>query len=392
MGSLEKADVILAGGGIIGLSTALELAQAGLRVTVIEQGRAMREASWAAAGMLAAHDPENPPVLGALSELSLRLYPEFLERVEGLSGLRVPLRTRQTLQGSRRGGFDAPPAHGRAAADATKLLPELRGEEREFLLLEEDSLDPRDLCAALPLAARAAGVRLLEETAVTAVGAGSGGVAISTSAGALNAGAFVNCCGAWAGKMPGGGGPAAEQLPASEALTTEPLPHEPLPLEPRKGQILTVRLDDWRPLGCVLRTPETYLVPRGDGRVVIGATLERAGFDKAVDEQVIAALLEEACALWPPLRAARVVETWAGLRPGSADGLPVMGPAGAPNCWIAAGHFRNGILLAPATARLIKQLIAGEAPAVAVEAFDAARFRGAAPKIQPPEASRHEKS
>lgn len=380
MSSFETADVIIAGGGIIGLSAALELAQAGQRVTVLERGRAMKEASWAAAGMLAAHDPENPPVLGPLSELSLRLYPEFLERVEGLSGLRVPLRTRQALQGSRRGGFGAahllPNQTALDAAAAASLLPRLCAGDREFLLLEEESFDPRDLCAALPLAARAAGVRLLEETAVTAVGTGSGGVEVETSAGKLSGGAFVNCCGAWAGRMPGG----------DQTETRLPV-IEPLPLEPRKGQILTVRLDDWRPLQCVLRTPETYLVPRGDGRVVIGATLERAGFDKAVDEQVIAALLEEACTLWPPLRAARVAESWAGLRPGSADGLPVMGPAGAPNCWIAAGHFRNGILLAPATAQLMRQLIAGEAPAVSVKAFGAARFRGAAPESRVPEAA-----
>ncbi len=356
---MQSADIVIAGAGVIGLSTALELSSRGLRVVVVERGRAMSEASWAAAGMLAAHDPENPEALRALSELSLSLYPEFLDRVRSLSGSTISFRTRIALQGTRRDHTfsDAEARAGRrlTEVEVAALIPELRPGNREFLQLAEPSLDPRDLCAALPIAVRAAGVQLMEETAFVSVRPSERGVEVETSSGAIAAKAFVNCCGAWAGQI---------QMGAADV--------QRLPLEPRKGQIVTVRVHE--PLGYVVRTPETYLVPRGDGRIVIGATVERAGFDKAVQAEVVRTLVAEAAALWPPIGSAELVESWAGLRPGSSDGLPVMGPCGAENCWVATGHFRNGILLAPSTARVMSQWIRGEKPQVDLSAFSCDRF------------------
>ncbi|HYK36314.1 FAD-dependent oxidoreductase, partial [Alloacidobacterium sp.] len=130
-------------------------------------------------------------------------------------------------------------------------------------------------------------------------------------------------------------------------------------------------------LDCVIRTPELYLVPRGDGRVVVGASVEHAGFDKSVQQNTIQALLNEAAALWPPIRKAQIVETWAGLRPGSADGLPIIGPYGNENCWIASGHFRNGIMLAPATAQVMRELILNQQPSMDLEPFRCHRFHAA---------------
>lgn len=360
---MKTADVIIAGGGIIGLSTGLELASAGFRVIVLERGRAMSEASWAAAGMLAAHDPENPSVLQPLSELSLLLYPAFLERLRSLSGQSIPLRTRRTLQGSRAGENFRLEADGPGSlvddTTAKEFVLGLNSQGRQFLLLDEDSLDPRDLCVALPRAVVASGVQLEEETAVLAVTSDGQSVVIETTTGKIDAGAFLNCCGAWAGSLHG---------------STGNLAPERLGIEPRKGQLVTVQMPDFESLKNVLRTPETYLVPRGDGRIVIGATIERAGFDKAVDSDVVQTLVDEACALWPPLAAAKVVDTWVGLRPGSRDGLPLMGSCGEGHLWMAAGHFRNGILLAPATARILRQLLIGERPEVPVESFSPARF------------------
>lgn len=357
---------MIAGGGIIGLSVAVELADNGMRVTVLERGRAMSEASWAAAGMLAAHDPENPGVLQALSELSLSLYPAYTARLERLSQQSISLRTRFALQGSR-WGEHLPLNSGTLGrlvdeAEAKSLIPGLNSDSRDFLLLNEDSLDPRDLCAALPKAAVAAGVDLCEETTVNGVKADAQGVTVETSAGAISAGVFINCCGAWAGSVPGSTGNLSSEL---------------FGIEPRKGQLVTVMLDEGVTLNGVLRTPETYLVPRGDGRVVIGATVLRAGFDKQADSEVARTLVAEAADLWPPLAASHIVDTWAGLRPGSGDGLPVMGCCGNSRLWMAAGHFRNGILLAPATARILRELLTGKSTSVPVECFAPERFAAA---------------
>jgi glycine oxidase len=361
---VETADVVIAGAGIIGLSAALELARNGLRVAVAERGRAMTEASWAAAGMLAGGDPENPAALAPLSQLSLKLYPEFLARIEQLSGGKVPIRTRVALQGTRPGRrfSDTEAGAGRrlSPVEVAGYASALNGSGRDFLLLDEWSLDPRDLCAALPLAAAKAGVALREETDVLAVSRDSAGIEVSTSRGPLSAGAFVNCCGAWAGQLAA----AAAEASAIERLG----------LEPRKGQIVTVRLKGPAMLNVVVRTPETYLVPRGDGRVVIGATVERTGFDKAIHAEVVRTLVNEAADLWTPIREAEVVDTWAGLRPGSSDGLPALGRFGEPGCWMATGHFRNGILLAPATARVLTEMILGRDPQVDLGPFACDRF------------------
>lgn len=354
------ADIVVGGGGIIGLSVALELARHGLRVRVIERGRPMAEASWAAAGMLAAEDPDNPLELAQLSVRSRDLYPEYLERVERLSGRPVPVRTRSTLQATRPGGsFRCNPTRTRsflAAADAQQLIGAIEPGDRSFLWLEESSLDPRDLCAALPQAVRVAGVVLEEKTEIRTVTSRSGAVEIATSAGSVSAGAFVNCCGAWADSV------GFEAPVPSSATPTETV-------EPRKGQMLTVRTEGQPQLRHVLRAPKVYLVPRGDGRIVVGATLERAGFDRRIDQAALQRLIALAAELWPPIESAAIVESWAGLRPGTGDGLPFLCPADLPNCWLATGHFRNGILLAPVTAVVVRQMIEGEPPDVALDAF-----------------------
>jgi glycine oxidase len=348
---VDITDIVIGGGGIIGLSAALELKRSGFKVKVIERGRCMSEASWAAAGMLAAEDPENPPEIAALAGLSRQLYPEFLRRVADLAGHPAPLRTQGTLQATRPDArFHCETGKTRRAIDAqeaTRLVPGLSPGRRSFLWLDEASLDPRDLCRALPLAATAAGIVLEEKTEILAVDGSPGSVEITTSAGKLSAGAFLNCCGAWA---------------VVEAV------------EPRKGQMVTVRLKGPPSLDYVLRTPDVYLVPRGDGRVVIGATVERVGFDRRVDSAATDGLLSLAAELWPPIASAPVIDRWTGLRPGTSDGLPLIGRSGEPNCWLATGHFRNGILLAPATALVVRQAIEGGVPEVPLDLFSAERL------------------
>jgi glycine oxidase len=362
---VETADVVIAGAGIIGLSLALDLASKGLSVTVLDRGRAMAESSWAAAGMLAANDPENPPPLAELARLSLALYPEYLALIEQFSGRKVPLRTKATIQ-----ALNDDPAAGLISArklshaEVKTIEPGLNLQYQHFLLLEEPSLDPRDLCAALPAAAIAAGMRLREDSPVISVDAETDRVVVRTPTTAIAATHFVNCAGAWAES------PALGRLPPNHPRVT-----------PAKGQMTTLRMHEGTTLTHVLRTPEIYLVPRGDGRVTIGATVEHAGFDKTVKPHAIAYLLKYAAALFPPIADAEILESWAGLRPGSSDELPLIGPTSPPNVrphtWIATGHFRNGILLAPATARVLSQLTRGETPTIDLAPFAPNRISSA---------------
>ena len=370
---MDQADVVIAGAGIVGLSVALELADRGLSVVVLERGRAMTESSWAAAGMLAANDPENPLQLAELARHSLALYPEYLARVERLSGRSVSLRTSATLQAARSGDAADSPHRGQthrnlSPAELLALLPQLQTGGRDFLFLDEQSLDPRDLCAALPLAARAAGVDLRENSPILAVETEAARVLVQTPTTPIAARHFVNAAGAWAES------PALTAQNAAQPTIGSPR------IAPRKGQMTLVRLRGPETLPHVLRTPEIYLVPRGARRVVVGATVEHAGFDKTVEPRAIAALLQAAAELWPPIAHAEILESWAGLRPGSSDDLPLIGPANHPRCWLAAGHFRNGILLAPGTARALAQLLQGQNPGVDLSPFDPRRSR---PLVRP---------
>lgn len=375
------SDIVIAGGGIIGLSVALELARHGLRVRVVERGRPMAEASWAAAGMLAVEDPENPDELTPLARYSRSLYPQYLSLIERLSSRSIPVRTRNALQATRPGAkFHCAHTETRsplAPEQARQRIEMLQTDGRSFLWLEELSLDPRDVCAALPAAAIQAGVELQEHTAVHSVAAKSGSVEVATSAGAIAAGAFINCCGAWAGSLEPLH-PARPRGAAGEAAPPLAGPIGEAEVEPRKGQMLVVRLQNPSQLRYVLRTPEVYLVPRGDGRVVVGATVERAGFDHEVQSGALHRLLALAADIWPPIESAPIVESWAGLRPGTEDGLPILGRAAEPNCWIATGHFRNGILLAPATAAVMRDLVVGRTPEISLEAFAVRRAHPAA--------------
>jgi glycine oxidase len=340
--------VAIAGGGVIGLACALVLRRRGLQVTVLEAGTAMREASWAAGGMLAVEDPENPSTLLPLSRYSRGLYEAFLQEIEDLSGKRVPLRTHQTVQvveAVRTGTTGVLLSRD----EARRLVPALGEADHRYLLLEEASLDPRDLCAALPLAARAAGVVLREHERVLSVEAdGDEVLLLSSDTGTVRADAFVNCCGAWTSTLDPSAGVA-----------------------PCKGQMLVIAQPAAPKLSRVLRSAEVYLIPRGDDRIVIGATVEDAGYSKQVEPAALAILRKRAAALWPPAMDAPYVESWAGLRPGSADGLPVIGrreDRGAAQ-FLATGHHRNGILLAQGTAHAIADLVCGIAPAVNLASF-----------------------
>lgn len=341
---MQDFDVCVAGAGIIGLSIALELERRGARVTVVERGRALAEASQTAAGMLAVDDPDNPPEIHDLSRLSYKLYPDFLERIEALSGIAVPFQTSLTLQ-----------AIGSGEASPLKDLPvALTPGERVFRRLAEHSVDPRQVAAALLGAVRASSIRLLEETTVRTASESSTGVAIQTSGDEIHAGHVVFATGAW----------------------------NFAPVRPCKGQMLAVRMPAEAHIDYVVRTPEIYVVPRlhgpRAGQAVIGATVEDAGFSTTTDAASLAELRRLAAELLPVLgdeARCPTVDYWAGLRPDTPDHLPLIGWArDGQRTMLAAGHYRNGILLAPGTAHIVAQMLLGEDAAVDLKALSPERF------------------
>jgi glycine oxidase len=166
------------------------------------------------------------------------------------------------------------------------------------------------------------------------------------------AGMVVNCAGAWAGQI----GPHA------------------FPTRPVKGQMLYVVMPEKEMVRHVVRAPEVYLIPRSDGRMLIGTTSEEAGFDKQTVPETIQRLRTEAIDLVARLADARILEAWAGLRPGTPDGLPILGATATPGYCVAAGHFRDGILLAPVTAMVMGDVLTGQTPRIDISKFSASRF------------------
>lgn len=337
---MQHVEIAIAGAGIIGLTLALELRQRGHSVVAFDAGHA-GFASTAAAGMLAARDPENNPALAGLATLSLKLYPDLLQRIASLSGETVAIQTRATLQHTSTMMRDA------EQVEAHQVLPALA--PNSFYLLQEESLDPRQLYRALKKAAVAAGVSILAQEVIRTNETPSH-VMVHSKQGALQADGCIDCTGAWS-------------LDGS------------LSVHPVKGQMLRVRLQD-APLrseeygNLVLRGEEIYIVPRLDGSALIGATVEpESGYDLNVDPSAIDWLREKAAAFLPSVRNAEQIETWAGLRPRlRGTDLPFMG-AVSERRFVSTGHFRNGILLAPASAVVMADIVEGEQPQVDLSPF-----------------------
>jgi glycine oxidase len=355
MKGVKSWDAIVVGAGIIGLSLALELNKQRLRVLVVEKGEPAREASWAAGGMLVDFLSETVPTLLELATASARMYPEFVRELEEESGLKIDLRSVGTLvlTGVETGHS---PATTRAYAlprPFAELEPALRIHGLTALFVKERCVDPRHLTAAAIGAARHRGVDFSSGDAVLALEVTNGKASgVRTNKTQFAAGMVVNCAGAWAGQIG---------------------PH-PFPTRPVKGQMLCVAMPEKELVRHVVRTPDVYLIPRSDGRMAIGATAEEAGFDKQTVPETIQKLRQAAIDLVPRLADARILEAWAGLRPGTPDKLPILGATPTPGYFVATGHFRDGILLAPVTARVMGQIISGQAPPIDLSKFSARRF------------------
>jgi glycine oxidase len=323
---MTEERILIVGAGVIGLSLALRLRERGYGVEVLEAAgvgaRREGQASWAAAGMLAVHDVHHPAGLVEFAAWSGDLYENYLQRVQAAAGLAVPYQTQMAVE-------------------------YVEGTAR---WIEERSIDPRQLMLALEAAVLAEGVEVRRDARVVHVRESGSGVELELASGELCvASRVVFAGGAWGAEL----------------------------VRPRKGQMLRVRLPDGFVLEQVHRSEEVYVVPRlygpQAGTALIGATVEDVGFDTRVEEDVLRELRARGAKLVPELgdaREAPMVEAWAGLRPGTEDGLPVMGAVpGMSRQFVASGHFRNGILLAPATAEAMVDLLEDRARVVDMSAL-----------------------
>ena len=361
-GSERSADVVVIGGGLIGCALARELARRGARTVLVERAELAGEASRAAAGMVAPQaETERPGPLLPLALESRRLYPDWVTSVEAESGLDVEYREDGILYVAL-GAADARVLSARAAwqrrlglravrldpREARRLAPVVAPHIRLAIHFPDDHrVNNERLSIAAGIAARRAGVVVRERTRASAIRARSGRVsAVVTDHGAIATPVVVNAAGAWAGQI---------GLPVGV---------RELPVFPVRGQMLVLRGPPGA-LALPLYSRHAYLVPRLDGRVLLGSTRERAGFDKRVTMGAAAALLGAAAAVAPGLAGLSVERTYAGLRPGTPDELPILGPArDLPGLFCAAGLYRSGILLAPATAAALADLILDGATAL----------------------------
>jgi glycine oxidase len=367
---MKKFDVAIAGAGVIGGSIALELARAGLRVAVFDRQQPGQEASWASAGIISPA-PENPGMIATveLAKKSAALYPEFAAQVEEISGQSTGYRRKGTLEALfshdtkaelstiiavHHGlGLKAEPLR---AEDALELEPALSEEiEAAVLRPEEASIDNRALTAAVLEAARRSGAEFFPGNAVNAIrreGNRCKGLALQNEK--VEARWTIIAAGCFSGAIEGAAAYA--------------------PVRPAKGQMASLRTEDLK-IDRVLWSEKIYIVPRNDGRILVGATVEYAGFDKRVTAGGIEEILSAALELAPGLKNARIEETWAGLRPDSQDHLPILGPTDVDGLLMATGHFRSGILLTPITAQLMREWITERKVSVDWDRFSPLRFQ-----------------
>ena len=362
---MEMFDVAIAGAGLIGASIGFELAQAGLRVAMFDRQQPGEGASWAAAGILSPA-PENAATISMvpLGRASLALYPEFVANIEESSGQDVGYRAKGTVEALFYGDVQAKlntivalhhglglRAEPLSAEDARELEPALGSElEAAVLRPDEASVDNRALTRAVVAAAAQAGVKISPGRHVQAIRQEGGRCAgLIVDAEKIEARWTVITAGCHSAEIDGAANYA--------------------PVRPAKGQMIALRSKNTN-VERVLWSDHVYLVPRNDGRIVAGATVEYVGFDKEVTAGGLQKILDGAIEIAPALTDAKIEETWAGLRPDSPDHLPIIGPAGLDGLLVATGHFRSGILLAPITARLIREWITMQS----VSAADWTRF------------------
>ncbi|HEX8845981.1 MAG TPA: glycine oxidase ThiO [Pyrinomonadaceae bacterium] len=368
------ADVVVVGGGVIGLSVARSLALRGVKhVTLIERGRLGSEASSAAGGMLAPQAEANrADAFFELACASRELYPAFAEALREETGTDIELERTGTLylafsdedeeeierrhNWQRRAGLAVELLTG----DEARLIePCLAPQVRAALRFPLDvQVENRRLLVALAAAAENHGVRLLSETHVTSIISERGRIeGVETSGGPVRASAVVLACGAWTSFLA-----ATDKSQATVSI------------EPVRGQMLCFEMRP-RVARHVIYSPRGYIIPRLDGRLLAGSTSERAGFSCRVTAGGVRTILTHALEIAPTIESLPLVDSWAGLRPRTRDDWPVIGASlETQGLFYATGHYRNGILLAPLTGELVaEQITTGSMPPL-LQSFSPERF------------------
>lgn len=353
------ADVVIVGAGIIGSSIALALQERGLSTLLLERAVPGAESSSAAAGMLAPHlEAKRPDAAYTLGVESLARYRGWTEQLRTLTGLDAGYQEDgavRLLTASSRSEAEGEvawqverdvPVELLERAALEELLPGVAKRfEAGLFFPREAQVDPRRLMRALAAATARTGSEPLCGATVRSILSERGRVTgVELDDRTLTAGTVVLAAGAWTSLIPGAGIPKQAVKPA-------------------RGQVVALEARQ-RPFGPFVWAEGGYLVPRVDGRVLVGATVELVGYDKSVTAGGVHRLLGAAVDAFPALAEAKLVETWAGLRPFTEQDHPLIGATSVEGLYVATGHYRNGILQAPMTAELIADLITGRTPAV----------------------------
>lgn len=371
------AEVLIIGAGVIGLSLARALRKKGAgKITVLERGAAGRESSYAAAGMLAPHaEAVRADDFFHFCRESSRLYPNFAAELLDETGIDIELDRNGTFylaftekdsaeigerfEWQKRTGFAVEHLSAQAIRQAE---PFVSPDVREGLFFPEDwQVENRRLLTALETFARLNQIEIVENAEVKSLPVENGKITGAlTSNRTYFADTVVLASGAWTSLIKSGVG-------------VSPLPE----IKPVRGQMISFRTAK-RLFRHVVYTPRGYIVPRGDGRILTGATVEDVGFDKDLTESGIEFLRQTALEISPSLGNLEIFDKWAGLRPFAADGLPVLGAVGSiENLFVATAHYRNGILLAPLTAQILTDKIIADVDSKYLNAFSPRRFESA---------------
>jgi glycine oxidase len=349
--------ICITGGGVIGCATALALATAGCRVTLIERGELGGESSWAGAGLLSPLLPWHyRDEVTRLTDWSRALYPAWIGDLQAASGVDPEYRTCGMLvlpPYDRAAALAWPVASGEPAQEisARSMLPALAVDDSALWMSQVAQVRNPRLLQALRLALLRHGVQILEHTAVTGWRATPTRIdAVTTAQGVITADAFVLAAGAWSRELLGEWG--AQIL-----------------IKPVRGQIVLFKSEPGR-LRQIVYRDGLYIIPRDDGHILAGSTLEDAGFDKGVTEAARSDLTRRATELLPFLAQTPMAGQWAGLRPGSPDNIPVMARhPSIENLYLSSGHYRYGVTMAPASAQLMANLVLGRSNPIDVSPY-----------------------